>query len=176
MPIPGRTRYQPLVDHLAAATGREIVLTLAEVEAIIGVPLSVSASCHPGVWRDTKLVQVRTWERMGWGARLDIRNRCIRFMRAEGWAMASGDTTSKAPGRYQSLIDYLAAQSGDEVTLTYHEVMAVIDGPLPESAILHSAWWTTKTKGHVRAWRALGWRAHASAMHLRVVFTRDAGG
>jgi len=90
--------------------------------------------------------------------------------------MPSGYKTSDVPSKYQPLIDFLAETTGDELVLTYGEVMALIGGSLPQTAILRSAWWTSRGLAQVQAWRALGWRAHASAAHRRVRFTKDAEG
>lgn len=90
--------------------------------------------------------------------------------------MPSGYKLSDVPSKYQPLLDFLAETPGDEVALTYREVMALIGGSLPQTALLRSTYWTSRSLDHVRAWRALGWRAHASAAHRRVVFTRDAEG
>ncbi len=88
--------------------------------------------------------------------------------------MPRGYKRSDKPSRYQPLIDYLAAATDDLVTLTYKEVAALIGAPLRASATLRTNWWTDKDRLHVRAWRALGWRAHASSRYQRVHFTRDA--
>lgn len=88
--------------------------------------------------------------------------------------MPSGHKTSDVPSRYQPLMDYLAAYEGDEATLTYKEIAAMIGGRLPESAVLHTSWWTSRTNRHVQTWQAMGWRAHASPAGLRVRFTRTA--
>jgi hypothetical protein len=88
--------------------------------------------------------------------------------------MPKGYKARDVPSRYQPLLDFLAACEGDEVTLTYRAVAALIGGSLPESAILRTSWWTSKKSPRVQVWRAMGWRAHASPAHLRVHFTRDA--
>ncbi len=89
--------------------------------------------------------------------------------------MPRGDKTTDRPSRYRPLVDHLAAATGNEVALTYRQV-AVLVGPLPETAILHTGWWTSKERRQVRTWRALGWRAHVSASKLRVRFTRAGQG
>ncbi len=78
---PHSTRYQPLVDHLAAQDEREVVLTMPEIEAILGVPLAISAHVETYYWTGRTLAHVRAWERRGWRARLDRRNRRVRFIR-----------------------------------------------------------------------------------------------
>jgi hypothetical protein len=77
----GRTMYQPLVEYLAIQSEREVTLSFVEIEAIIGMPLSVSASGMPGVWHDTRNLHVRRWRAMGWRARYDRRNQCVHFAR-----------------------------------------------------------------------------------------------
>ncbi len=76
-----RSRYQPLVDYLAALTEREAMLTDAEVEAIIGAPLPTSAYTGSGYWTDARLSHVQRWHAMGWRARRDRRNTCVYFAR-----------------------------------------------------------------------------------------------
>ncbi len=76
------TKYQPLVDYLAAQEGAEVVLTFAAIEAIIGAPLSLSATIMPALWHAMTHPYVRQWREMGWRARFDRRNRCIHFTRA----------------------------------------------------------------------------------------------
>jgi len=88
--------------------------------------------------------------------------------------MPSGHKLSDKPSKYQPLFDLLTAATGDEMTLTYKEVAALIGGPLPVTAVLQTYWWRGKPYDHVQTWRALGWRAHASAANRRVRFTRDA--
>ncbi|HEY7908992.1 MAG TPA: hypothetical protein VIC60_08950 [Thermomicrobiales bacterium] len=45
---PHVSRYQPLVDFLAAYPEPAVTLTFAAIEAIIGGPLPVSACVSPG--------------------------------------------------------------------------------------------------------------------------------
>ena len=74
--------------------------------------------------------------------------------------MSSGHKMSDMPSRYQPLFDLLAATTGDEVTLTYKEVAALIGGPLPETAIFQSGWWTSKANRTVQSVEGDGWVAH----------------
>ncbi len=78
------------------------------------------------------------------------------------------------PSKYQPLLDLLAEATGDEVTLTYKEIAALIGDPLPEQAILTSYWWIRNDGTPVALWRAMGWRAGPDRSNLRVIFTRDA--
>ncbi len=170
----GRTHFQPLADHLAACAEAEVVLTFAEIEAIIGGPLSVTAQVSPAWWSATEHAHTRTWHALGWRSRLEQRERRVRFTRvAEEQRMPSGHKTSEVPSTYQPLLDLLAEATGDEVVLTYRQIAARV-GPLPEQAILTSYWWIRDDGIPATLWRALGWRAHADRDHRRVIFTRDA--
>ncbi len=81
------------------------------------------------------------------------------------------------PNLYQPLVDVLAASHEDEVVLTFKEIVAILGlRYLPESAVLHGSWWTSKRSGHVGLWTAIGWRAHLDHRNQRVIFTCDAGG
>ncbi len=76
------TKYQPLVDFLAVQTDREVTLSFAAIEAIIGATLSVSTSNTASFWNTvSNQPQVRQWEEMGWHARFDRRNQCVHFTR-----------------------------------------------------------------------------------------------
>ena len=82
--LPARTpptKYQPLLDFLAAQTGRDVTLSFAAIGAIIGAPLSVSAMSMPTAWHRTAEMHVRRWRAMGWRARYDRRNQCVHFAR-----------------------------------------------------------------------------------------------
>lgn len=57
MTFPGRTRYQPVADHLAAITERQIILALEEIEALIDHPLPVSAFVSPDFWTAAKVLR-----------------------------------------------------------------------------------------------------------------------
>lgn len=80
---PRRTKYQSLIEYLAVQTDRDVTLSFAEIEGIIGVPLSVSASNDPGTWHSTLKLAVRQWQGMGWRARFDRRGQCVHFTREE---------------------------------------------------------------------------------------------
>ena len=86
--------------------------------------------------------------------------------------MSSGPEQSEPLSSPSSTL--LEATTGDEIMLTYKEVAALIGGPLPEAAILSTAWWTARRYAQVQMWRAMGWVAHPSAAQMRVRFTRDA--
>ena len=60
--------------------------------------------------------------------------------------------------KYQPLADHLAAQSADEVTLSFAQIEAILRATLPATAYLRF-WWTNTSVAHpqVRAWRQAGW-------------------
>ena len=70
MPRGSPSKYQPLVDHLAAqpATVASLALTPAEVEALLGGPLPASAH-GPSWWSPSDRHHTRQWRRVGWRAR-----------------------------------------------------------------------------------------------------------
>ena len=151
----GTTRFQPIADHLPVHAEAEVVLTFTEIEAITGRPLSVTAQVSTAWWSDTELAHTRKWRALGWRSRLEQRERRVRFTRvAEEQRMPSGHKTSEVPSTYQPLLDLLAEATGDEVVLTYRQVAALV-GPLPESVVHGTAWWTSKERTQVAAWRAL---------------------
>ena len=84
-----------------------------------------------------------------------------------------------APGesRYTPLADWLSSQPGevDQVTLSFNEIEAIIDGNLPDSARTHRAWWANVTQTHPqsKAWLEVSWgRSYLNMSEERVVFVR----
>ncbi len=73
--------YQPMADYLAAIESAEAVLTFAQIEAILGVPLSLSAQTSPSWWSGTIPSHTRTWRALGWRAHLEQRDQRVRFTR-----------------------------------------------------------------------------------------------
>ena len=45
---------------------------------------------------------------------------------------------------YQPLADFLAAQQGDTVRLTWEEIEALLTFALPQSARQHPTWWRNR--------------------------------
>jgi len=79
-------------------------------------------------------------------------------------------------GKYDPLRDYLAAQSGSEMRMTFSEIERLV-GTLPDSARVHRAWWTNDSKVEALAWRTAGWHVHSVNQAAEfVVFARGAAG
>ena len=62
--------------------------------------------------------------------------------------------------KYQPLADYLAAHTGDEVTLTFADIERIIDAPLPASAGTRKFWSNTESASNhaSHTWQGVGWR------------------
>jgi hypothetical protein len=64
-------------------------------------------------------------------------------------------------GKYSMLSDYLRAQTGDRITLSFTTIEAIIDSPLPPSARTPvNRWWWRNHPGRYNsdAWLNAGWR------------------
>jgi hypothetical protein len=61
--------------------GNHVTLTFAEIEAIIGVPLSVSAQVSEGIWSHRRDRIVRDLTAIGWRAHLRVREHVVEFQR-----------------------------------------------------------------------------------------------
>ena len=77
------SKYAPLGDHLRKQTLGEIVLTISEIEALIGGPLPASAE-RPQWWANrtnprTNHVQREAWRAAGFDAFLVQGSRKVRF-------------------------------------------------------------------------------------------------
>jgi hypothetical protein len=69
-PRPGPRKYDPLTWYLASLVMDEVTLVLAEIEAIIGVPLPASAE-RASFWANMGSAwggssQAQAWRRAGW--------------------------------------------------------------------------------------------------------------
>ena len=76
--------------------------------------------------------------------------------------------------KYKPLADYLAAQSGERLTLTFREIERLV-GALPMGAFARS-WWTNNVRKRNMAWvwRSAGWRVEAvETLNRRVTFVRE---
>src|SRR5215475_14031514 len=71
----------PLGAFLATQEGETVRLSLEQVEAILGGYLVRTARLDPAWW-DGRERHARTWEALGWKARLDIRRRSVEFRRS----------------------------------------------------------------------------------------------
>jgi hypothetical protein len=75
------SKYTPLVTYLAAQDGDLVTLTFTEIEAIIGVPLSVSSQMEPSCWTYSQHRHVRDLAAVGWRSRLRVREHAVEFWR-----------------------------------------------------------------------------------------------
>ncbi len=60
-----RGRPQPLVDHVAAQHADTVTLSFAEIEALVGAPLSETMHVDSEMWNGVRHAYVRTWEATG---------------------------------------------------------------------------------------------------------------
>lgn len=79
--------YAPLARHLRAATGDELPMTFAEIEAVLGRALAPSARRHPAWWSNNvgTHVNAAAWRNAGWRtARVSIPDERVTFVREPG--------------------------------------------------------------------------------------------
>ena len=78
--------------------------------------------------------------------------------------------------KYSPLAQHLAAQDGDEVTLSFAAIEALLGASLPPSARKRS-WWQLSNASHVAAWQQVGWRVKTANLAWRTVtFARRPSG
>ena len=78
---------------------------------------------------------------------------------------------------YEPLRLYLASQSGEEVTLTFTAIEALLGAPLPDGAWLRAWWGNTTGLPQARAWLRAGWQVRwvrRRGSEAAVTFTRAA--
>lgn len=78
------------------------------------------------------------------------------------------------PSKYEALAEYLSAQPGRALPMTFAQVQAIV-GELPPSAWKHRAWWSNSdTYPNARSgWLAAGWMTTKVDMQAqRLLFVR----
>jgi hypothetical protein len=75
------SRFAPLVAFIAAQQEERLTLTFAEIEAIIGAPLSVSAQVTPSTWSSQSSRLSRDLAAIDWRARLVVPAHLVEFRR-----------------------------------------------------------------------------------------------
>jgi hypothetical protein len=79
--------------------------------------------------------------------------------------------------KYAALKDFLARQRGDRITMSYAQLESIIDGGLPKSAHVHSAWWENERTDLLRhtqckAWLEAGWEVESVELGRIATFIR----
>ena len=66
----------------------------------------------------------------------------------------------KEGSKYQPLLEFLHGSNQREVILTFAEIEALMNNPLPDSARSKRAWWSNRSKGALQAsaWMEAGYR------------------
>ncbi len=95
-----RGKYAPLYRHLATRSGSDWRVSFAELEAILGFELPVSARLHRPWWSNQKRgaghSHALSWYAAGWKTRaVDLEAETLVFERAESLP----DMTGTAPGK-----------------------------------------------------------------------------
>lgn len=183
-------KYLPLSEFLEKLDDNSIRLSFDEIEAILGDQLPKSAIRYPAWWSNTSSYS-RIWRSVGWRTKwLSIPEERVSFVR-QGVTKPAGSenpspqehSTQKpiAPvGRprsegYLRLSKYLVGQTQDSVNLSFDEIEAILQAPLPQSARRYPAWWSNTEQGHShsRAWLSVGRKARwLSIPEGRVSFVR----
>lgn len=62
--------------------------------------------------------------------------------------------------KYKPLSQFLSESQQEQITLTFREIEAIIQSPLPYSARTSKAWWSNRTKGayQASAWTSAGYQ------------------
>ncbi len=76
------SKYQPLVNYIAAQTEDTVTLSFAEIETIVGSPLSETMQVDTWQWNNIAFALVWRLEALGWRATLDRRTHGVHFTRA----------------------------------------------------------------------------------------------
>lgn len=97
MPTSRPSKYDPLIDHLAAQSAIEVTLTFADVERLLGEPLPQSAYKHGAYWANSANDPTHSWARRwvadGWLAQVDRDAHRVVFRRGDGASIAAAPTS-----------------------------------------------------------------------------------
>ena len=81
--------------------------------------------------------------------------------------------------KYEPLRAYLAAQTSNQLTLSFSQIEAVLRQPLPASAWLRT-WWMNnlnpRSRPQARAWLSAGWlvaKMYSNGREFTVMFVRQ---
>jgi hypothetical protein len=82
------SKYAPLIEYLQRSPSKEMRLSFAEIERIIGEPLAQSARKHRRWWGNSRTADSHTWAHMwldvGWEqVQLDLVDECVTFRRID---------------------------------------------------------------------------------------------
>ena len=80
---PDGSRFAPLVAYLASRAEETETVTLAQIAALIGRPLSVSAQVGLSYWTNAQSRRSRDLRAAGWQAHLVVRERAVTFRRID---------------------------------------------------------------------------------------------
>jgi hypothetical protein len=97
------SRCTPLVTFIAVQQDEPLTLTFAEIESIIGTPLSVSAQVIPSIWWSQSSRLSRDLTAIGWRERLLIPAHAVEFRRIVPGPYAG--TFASCFSRYNSSIE-----------------------------------------------------------------------
>jgi hypothetical protein len=76
-------------------------------------------------------------------------------------------------GKYVRLICFLESCPTNEITLTYNEILEIIQTDLPPSAYKWTMWWQNSEQTHVSVWTTLGWSASRIRLGERITFKKS---
>jgi DNA-binding transcriptional regulator YiaG len=85
----------------------------------------------------------------------------------------------KEGSKYQPLLEFLRGSNQREVILTFAEIEALMNNPLPDSAKSKRAWWSNRSKGALQAsaWMEAGYRVEDVDLdRQRVTFRKPTTG
>jgi len=85
----------------------------------------------------------------------------------------------KEGSKYQPLLEFLRGSNQREVILSFAEIEALMNNPLPDSAKSKRAWWSNRSKGALQAsaWMEAGYRVEDVALDgQRVTFRKPTTG
>jgi hypothetical protein len=79
--------------------------------------------------------------------------------------------------KYEKLADYLTGRKEEMLRMTFEQIENLIDGPLPQAAYEHRAWWANSDSNNhaINGWMQAGWETTRVDMdNKELMFVRRA--
>jgi len=120
VPTTQRSKYDPLIDRLAAELSNEASLSFQEVEELLGEALPPAAYAYKAWWANSATDPTHSWARrwvaLGWLAQADLDAKRVEFRRrATDAPSAEVRLAAMRPTRRQAVMD-LVAEAGIDVS------------------------------------------------------------
>jgi len=197
-PISARTpqstsKYDPLIDHLAATRIEQIQFQFSEIEELLGALLPESARNHAAWWGNTTSDATHSWANrwtaLGWRATVDLARQCVTFRKGDHNANADSVLEGLAPTQWQAVMDLVELAGIDVSSWSFTSDGRGVDNPRSNGAYCYNwsfgspgegfvlcLWYGNLREDRGRIFTGNGVRRHRVALESRLAAPKLSGG